>query len=272
MPLYTFEDTYGDGSGAFGQVGRDVVIIGGSTIIKFPFGVATNITYPQGEVSGSRRTDGILGMGFNTQSGILPVQKRTWIEYLAASDEERLFGTSLKLNASSFVNFGYVNKSAYAGEMTVVKVSDTFPLLGTAWIASDIQFGSKSQIFASPPVYMIFDTGNSDLSLPTAVVEEYCANVPGSRSFLNTTWIYPCEEKVPPLDFIFDPALSGPKKISIPGDALKIKSKLPGYCTTKMLARNPKRDLLSAGAPFFISNYVVFNYTIPSLGFASQVN
>lgn len=265
MDGYTFSLGYADGSGASGPAGKDTVDIGGATIPDMPFGVCDSLRYGGGG-SGTRDTDGPVGLGFGVENSIRPTPQCTFMECLEPYVPDPIFGTSFKLNSSGFVNFGYADTSQYTGDLTEIPIANTSSGNEGQWVTQGVKFGSGGNVFSADAIDLDFDSGTSSLSVSADVANAYWALVPGSNA---ASCQYPCGSTLPDLEFVFPSTIGGPTTVSIPGANLKNGDASSGTCYTWM---NVVSGRGNAGLPFYISKYMIWNQANPSLSFADQVN
>ena len=261
----TFGIRYADGSGASGPVGTDSVEIGGATVSDMPFGMCSDLQYGSGETS--RDTDGPVGLGFGAVNSIRPAPQCTFMECLEPYVPSPVFCTYFRLDDSGFVDFGYVNTSAYSGNITTVLIANTSFGNEGQWVTQGVRFGSGGSAFiAAGPVDMDFDSGTAALSLPAAAAAAYFALIPGSSNS-SGLWQYPCGSTLPDFDFFFSQVINGPSWVSIPGRALMNGSADSGMCSTWIYVVTGRAN---AGLPFYITNYIMWDQATPSLAFAAQ--
>jgi aspergillopepsin I len=265
MNGYTFNIGYADGSGASGPVARDTVNIGGAIVPDMPFGLCDDLKYGQGS-SGTRDTDGPVGLGFGAENSIRPAPQCTFMECLEPYVPDPIFGTSFKLNNSGFVNFGYADTTAYSAELTEIPIANTSSGNQGQWVTQGVQFGSSGTVFSAAPIDLDFDSGTASLSLSADAASAYFALVPGSDDS-SGSWNYPCRTTLPDFQFIFPTVLSGPNTVTIPGNNLKNGNATTGTCGTWIDVVTGRGN---AGLPFYITKYMIWNQTNPSLAFADQ--
>lgn len=263
----TFALGYADGSGASGPAGRDTVNIGGAMVPDMPFGICDDLRYGSGS-SGTRGTDGPVGLGFGVENSIRPNPQCTFMECLEPYVPDPLFGTSFKQNNSGFVNFGYADSTQYTGDLTEIPIANTSSGNEGQWVTQGVQFGSGGNVFSAAPIDLDFDSGTASLSVSADVAAAYFALVPGSDGS-SGSWNYPCGTPLPDFDFVFLSVIGGPTTVSIPGQNLKNGDAPSGTCGTWI---NVVTGRGNAGLPFYISKYMIWNQAKPSLAFANQVN
>jgi aspergillopepsin I len=115
MKGHTWVISYGDRSGAHGEVYVDRVTIENLTVAKQAVGVATSVsrTFVQdGEV------DGLLGLGFTQLNSITPNPQKTWFDNIRANLSVPLFATALRRRRAGTYDFGFIDERKYVGNIT----------------------------------------------------------------------------------------------------------------------------------------------------------
>lgn len=264
----TFDISYVDGSGASGPAAYETINVGTASVPNMPFGVCDDLRYGEGS-TGTRDTDGPLGLGFGYGNSIRPVQQCTFMECLVPYVSEPVFASKFTLDDSGFIDFGQTDTSAYTGDLTVVPIANTSSGNEGAWVNQGVQFGSGGQVFSPGPIDLAFDSGTATLSLPADAASDYFALVDGATQGDDGTWTYPCDSTLPDFDFIFTQTTSGPTTVTIPGSAVQNLNddSSDGTCLTWI---NVVDGRANAGLPFYISKYMIWNQAVPSLSFADQ--
>ncbi|KKK19880.1 hypothetical protein P175DRAFT_0535566 [Aspergillus ochraceoroseus IBT 24754] len=265
MSNYTFALGYADGSGASGSVVRETVNIGGAIVPNMPIGICSDLQYGNGS-SGTRDTAGPVGLGFGVMNSIRPNPQCTFMECLEPYVPEPVFGTCFKLDNKGFVDFGYSDSKAYTGDLTEISISNTSSGNEGQWMALGVQFGSGGTLFDVDALDMDFDSGTASLSVSSDIAAAYWALVDGADNS-SGSWEYPCGTRLPDLDFTFASVLDGPSTVTIPGWNLKNGDDSTGMCGTWMDVVDGQGN---AGLPFYITKYMIWNPTRPSLAFADQ--
>ena len=132
---YTWEITYGDGSGARGRVGTDTVKIGTTTVTEQAVELADEVSL---EFQRDIENDGVLGLGFdsinsgelipihNIETGlsivVQPVKQKTFFSNAKASLSAPLFTANLKRGKPGCYTFGYINAAEHTSSITYVPV------------------------------------------------------------------------------------------------------------------------------------------------------
>lgn len=179
MSGYTFSVTYGDNSEIYGPVGTDIVEVAGLTVPKQAIGLPTAVT---SSFQSDTWSDGVLGLGFKDNNDILPNKQPTFFENIKDTLQAPLFTANLKKNTAGNYQFGYIDNSAYSGELHYTPVNSSQGY----W-----QFETTSG--ASPG---IADTGSSILFLDDEIVRNYWKQVKSHTSDSQGV-VFPCSETLP---------------------------------------------------------------------------
>lgn len=115
----TWSISYGDGSGAGGNVYSDKVVIGGVTATSQAVEAATSVS---SAFTSDTDNDGLVGLGFedlNTcQEGGDYSTCNTFMNTVGSSLKTDLFTADLKYHAAGSYDFGFINASKYVGAIT----------------------------------------------------------------------------------------------------------------------------------------------------------
>jgi len=179
VPEYTFGVNYGDGSQTYGTVGTDTVEVAGLTVKKQYIGMPTTVSKA---FQSDTWSDGILGLGFKSNGHIKPEKQPTFFENVMSRLQAPLFTANLKKGTAGNYQFGYIDNTAYSGELHYTPVNNSQGL----W-----QF--RTSPGHSPG---IADTGSSVISLDVELVQDYWKQVPSHTSDGDGI-IFPCSEKLP---------------------------------------------------------------------------
>ncbi|TGJ80708.1 hypothetical protein E0Z10_g8055 [Xylaria hypoxylon] len=258
-----FQIQYGDGSGAEGIVGTDVVNIGGAEVKAQAIELATAVT--QSFVD-DIATDGLLGLAFSTINTVQPTQQKTFFDNVQSSLAEPLFTADLRAGANGAYEFGRIDTSKFTGDLTFVDIdnsqgfwqftSDSFAVDGGA--AQTSVKGNQA----------IADTGTTLLLADPAVAAAYYAQVDGAQNDQQQGgFTIPCAAKLPDLQLAVGDATATVKGADLsfaPIDAA-------GDTCFGGLQAGESGGLQVYGDIFFKSNFVVFNGGNNTLGFAEHV-
>ena len=103
MQGYTWDITYGDQSGASGDVYTDKVVVGGVTATKQAVEAATSVssTFTQNTAN-----DGLLGLAFSSINTVQPQPQTTFFDTVRSTLAKALFTVDLKKGAEGSYTFG----------------------------------------------------------------------------------------------------------------------------------------------------------------------
>ena len=100
---YSWSITYGDGSGAAGDVYADKVDVGGVTATRQAVEAATSVstTFTQNTAN-----DGLLGLAFSSINTVTPKSQTTFFDTVKSTLAKGLFTADLKAGAAGSYTFG----------------------------------------------------------------------------------------------------------------------------------------------------------------------
>ena len=187
----TWSISYGDGSGASGNVYFDTVSVGATTVTKQAVEAAESVS---AEFESDTASDGLLGLAFNSINTASPNQVATFFSNAIPSLAAPLFTANLKKGAPGNYNFGYIDSSEYTGSITYVAVNTA----NGFWEFTGSGYAVGSGAFVSSSIDAIADTGTTLLYLPAAAVKAYYAKVSGAtNSASQGGYIFPCSATLP---------------------------------------------------------------------------
>lgn len=191
----SFEISYGDGSGAAGNVGTDTVDIGGATVTAQAVELATAVSQSFVE---DPNNNGLLGLAFSTINTVQPQQQKTFFDNVMSSLAEPLFTADLRAQAVGAYEFGQVDTSKFTGAMTWVPVNNTqgFWQFTSESFAVD---GGAAQT-STAGAQAIADTGTTLMLADSAVATAYYAQVDGAvDDQTQGGFTFPCAATLPDL-------------------------------------------------------------------------
>lgn len=100
---YTWNITYGDGSGASGTVYADKVVVGGVTATTQAVEAATSVS---SQFTQDTDNDGLLGLAFSSINTVQPQQQNTFFDTVKSSLAKQLFTADLKKGQAGSYDFG----------------------------------------------------------------------------------------------------------------------------------------------------------------------
>jgi hypothetical protein len=189
----TWRIRYGDGSGASGTVGFDVVDVGGTTVQKQCVELANQVSasFTQDEVS-----DGLLGLGFSSISTVQPEQQKTFFENVMSQLTSPVFTADLEeTDGTGTYEFGRIDDSKYHGEIhyTPIDNSDGWWQFQSPTYTID---GKESACTVCSPA--IADTGTSLVYMDADIAKAYWDSTSsGTLSMEQGGYIYDCSESLP---------------------------------------------------------------------------
>lgn len=115
MPGANFSIKYGDGTSASGDVGVDVVDVGGAVVIDQAVQVATTVS---SGFTKDTNVDGLVGLAFSQLSTVKPAKQKTFFENVMPTLIQPLFTADLRRGAPGAYEFGRIDDSRFAGQLT----------------------------------------------------------------------------------------------------------------------------------------------------------
>lgn len=120
----TWQISYGDGSGANGNVYADTVTIGGVTVTSQAVEAAQSVS---AQFQQDTQNDGLVGLAFSSINTCQPTQQTTFFQ--TAINEgilsENLFCADLQKGQPGSYQFGYIDSSKYTGSITYTSVDNS---------------------------------------------------------------------------------------------------------------------------------------------------
>lgn len=252
---YSWSISYGDGSGASGNVFADTVVVGSVTATSQAVEAATSISSEF--VSGAG--DGLLGLAFSSINTVTPTKQTTFFDTTKSSLAAPLFAAALKHDAAGTYDFGFIDSSLYTGSLTYTSVDDSQGFW--SFTAGGYSVGNTT---SSASFSVIADTGTSLMLLPDAAVTAYWNQVPGSsNSASDGGYIFPCSATLPS----FSVTINGYKAV-VPGSYMNY-SPASGSSCFGGIQSNSGIGFSILGDVFLKSQYVVFDSNGPQIGFAA---
>jgi hypothetical protein len=257
---YTWQISYGDGSGASGQVYADKVTVGAVTATSQAVEAATSVST---QFSQDVDTDGLLGLAMSSINTVEPQQQNTWFDTVKSSLAKPLFAVNLKYHAAGTYDFGYIDSSKYTGAITYVAADASQGFWG--FTASGYSIGSGATTSGS--IAGILDTGTTLMYVPTSVAKAYYAKVSGAK--LDNTqggYTFPCSATLPN----FSITVGGVKQ-TVPGKFINY-APVDGSTCFGGMQPNTGIGFSIFGDIFLKSKYIVHDMSTgsPRLGFAQQ--
>ncbi|OAA69733.1 penicillopepsin [Cordyceps fumosorosea ARSEF 2679] len=257
-----FQIKYGDGSGADGRVGSDVVEIGGAAVPRQAIELATNVS---GQFLQDTNNDGLLGLAFGSINTVQPQKQKTFFENIMPSLAEPVFTADLRANAPGAYEFGRIDQSKFTGEMAWIPVDTR----NGFWQFSSEKFavGDGQAQPGGQGAQAIADTGTTLLLADPAIVEGYYSQIPQAQQAKDGI-VIPCNAKLPDLHL----DIGGVYMAKVKGEDLNF-APVDNAGTTCFggLQATSVNGLGIYGDILFKSQFVAFNGGNNSLGMAPHV-
>ena len=260
MAGYSWDITYGDGSGASGKVFADKVVVGSATATSQAVEAATSVS---SDMISDIESDGILGLAFSSVNTVSPNQQKNFFDTVKPQLATPVFTADLKKGAPGSYDFGYIDSAKYTGSITYVNLNTN----GGFWqfSAGGYAIGSGSKV--SKTYSCVADTGTSLLLLPSDIVNAYYKQVKGAvYSNYQGGWVFSCNTKLPTFT-----AIIGGKPFVVPGSYMNYANLGSNMCFGGMQA-DTGIGFSILGDVFLKSQFVVFSQAAakPQIGFAAK--
>lgn len=255
----TFQVSYGDGSGAEGNVGTDVVNVGGASFNAQAVEIATAVTQ---QFVNDQANDGLMGLAFSKLNTVQPQQQKTFLDNVASSLAEPVFTADLKKGAPGTYTFGAIDSTAFKGDLTFVNVDNSQGFWQFSSESFAVNGGTTQQ--ATKGGQAIADTGTTLLLADPIIVNGYYSQVQGAQNNAQAGgFTVPCDAQLPDLDL----DVGGNYVARISGADLNF-SPVSGNTCFGGLQATTQGGLGVYGDIFFKSQFVAFNIGNNTLGLA----
>ena len=114
---YSWTISYGDGSSSSGDVYTDTVTIGNLTVSSQAVEIATSVS---SEFTSDSELSGLVGLAFSSINTVSPKAQNTFFDNAMANLDLPVFTADLKHDTDGSYNFGYIDSSAYTGDIYYV--------------------------------------------------------------------------------------------------------------------------------------------------------
>lgn len=173
----TFSISYGDGSGAAGNVGTDTVNIGGATVTDQAIEMATAVSQSFVQDTNS---NGLVGLAYSKLNTVKPAQQKTFFDNVMPSLAEPVFTADLRKAAVGAYTFGNIDATQFNGTMAWVPVNTTQGF----WQFPSTKFavGNNATQAGNPVGQAIADTGTTLIIADPTVVNGYYSQVPSAQN------------------------------------------------------------------------------------------
>jgi hypothetical protein len=112
--------SYGDGSGAAGMVGMDVVNIGGATATRQAVELATAVSQ---SFAKDANNDGLVGLAFSNLNTVKPTKQTTFFDTVMPQLAMPVFSVDLKNDSTGTYEFGAIDNTRFDGQLTTIPVN-----------------------------------------------------------------------------------------------------------------------------------------------------
>lgn len=256
----SWQISYGDGSGASGDVYKDTVTVGGVTAQGQAVEAASKISQ---QFTEDKNNDGLLGLAFSSINTVSPKPQTTFFDTVKGQLDSPLFAVTLKYHAPGSYDFGYIDKKKFTGELAYADVDNS---KGFWQFTADGYSVGKGEAKKSP-ITAIADTGTTLVMLDDEIVSDYYKQVDGAKNDASAGgYVFDCSTELPEFTIAI-----GDYKAVIPGKHINYAPLQSGSSTcVGGIQSNSGLGLSILGDVFLKSQYVVFDSQGPRLGFAAQ--
>lgn len=254
---YTWSISYGDGSGASGNVFTDSVTVGGVNAPSQAVEAAQQIS---AQFQQDTNNDGLLGLAFSSINTVQPQSQTTFFDTVKNSLAQPLFAVALKHQQPGVYDFGFIDSSKYTGSLTYTGVDNSQGF----WSFNVDSYTAGSQ--SGSGFSGIADTGTTLLLLDDSIVSQYYSQVSGAQQDSSAGgYVFDCSTNLPD----FSVSISG-YTATVPGSLINYGPSGVGSTCLGGIQSNSGIGFSIFGDIFLKSQYVVFDSNGPQLGFAPQ--
>lgn len=191
----TWSISYGDGSGAAGNVGTDTVNIGGVTVTGQAIEMATAISK---SFVTDTQSNGLVGLAFSKLNTVKPAPQKTFFDNAISQGLAMpVFTADLRKASAGSYEFGNIDSTKFNGSLTWATVNTTQGF----WQFSSGKFtvGGGAET-AVPGGQAIADTGTTLMLADPNIVNGYYSKVQGAVNNQQVGGVtFPCASKLPDL-------------------------------------------------------------------------
>lgn len=262
LPGHTFSITYGDGSGAAGVVGTDLVDIGGVQVNQQAVELATRVSQSFVE---DVQNNGLLGLAFSQLNAVTPNKQKTFFDNVLPSLPEPLFTADLRHNTPGAYEFGRIDTSKFTGDLTWIPINKTLGFWQFQTSSFGVDTGPGIALQQTPTGQAIADTGTTLMVVSQEISDGYYSKVPGAQQddALGGVTV-PCNARLP--DLFVD--VGGVYMARIKGEDINFAKVQGNRCFGGV--QPTTGDLQIWGDVFFKSQFVAFNGGNNTLGMAQH--
>ncbi|KAJ9619415.1 hypothetical protein, variant [Exophiala oligosperma] len=258
----TWNISYGDGSGASGNVYTDTVDVGGTTVTSQAVELAETIS---AQFQQDQDNDGLLGLAFSSINTVKPQQQTTFFDTAIKEGvlEANVFTADLKKGAPGSYDFGFIDSSKYTGDITYTAVNNGQGF----WEFTGTGYGVGNGQFQSSSIDAIADTGTTLILVDDDIVSAYYGEVNGAQ-YDNSQggYTFDCSSDLP--DFILGIENT---KFTVPGSFVNFAPITDGSSTCfGGIQSNQGLGLSIYGDVFLKAVFAIFDNDNLQLGFANK--
>ncbi|OLN87572.1 Aspartic protease PEP3 [Colletotrichum chlorophyti] len=257
----SFSIRYGDGSGAQGVVGTDVVDIGGAVVQDQAIEMATAVSQQFVEDSAN---NGLLGLAFSKLNTVKPDKQKTFFDNVMTSLAEPVFTADLRKKTVGAYEFGRIDTTKFTGQMAWIPINTTSGF----WQFSSEKFavGNGQPQQGTAGGQAIADTGTTLMLANPTMVQAYYQQVQGAKQDQTVGGItFPCNAELP--DLMVD--IGGVYMARVKGSDINFAQVDSRTCFGGLQATTSKLQIY--GDILFKSQFVAFNGGNMSLGMAEHI-
>ncbi|KAK1456443.1 eukaryotic aspartyl protease [Colletotrichum melonis] len=256
-----FSIRYGDGSGAQGVVGTDVVDIGGAVVQEQAVEMATAVSQ---QFVQDTANNGLLGLAFSKLNTVKPTAQKTFFDNVMPSLAEPVFTADLRKKTVGAYEFGRIDSSKFTGQMAWIPVNTTSGFWQFSSEKFQVAGGQVQQGTAGAQA--IADTGTTLILANPPMVQAYYQQVQGAKQDQQVGGItFPCNAQLP--DLMMD--IGGVYMARVKGADINFAQVDAQTCFGGLQATTSKLQIY--GDIMFKSQFVAFNGGNMSLGMAEHV-
>ena len=231
----SFTISYGDGSGAAGNVGTDTVDIGGATVTSQAIELATAVSTSFVQ---DIQSNGLVGLAFSKLNTVKPTAQKTFFDNAQASLAMPVFTADLRKNAVGAYTFGAIDSTKFNGSLTWATVNTTNGFW--QFSSSKFQVGTGAAMTVAGG-QAIADTGTTLMLANAAVVNAYYSQVTGAVNNQTVGGVtFPCNAQLPDLQV----DVGGSYMALVRGDDINF-APVDNAGTSKFPSPSPTRPYLS---------------------------
>ncbi|KFX95014.1 hypothetical protein O988_06033 [Pseudogymnoascus sp. VKM F-3808] len=253
----SFDISYGDGSGAAGNVGTDTVDIGGATVTGQAIEMATDVS---DSFVQDINSNGLVGLAFSKINTVKPQKQKTFFDNAMPTLAEPVFTADLRQDEVGAYEFGKIDTARFTGDLTWAPIDPS----NGFWEFTSTKFSvGNGKALNAIGGTAIADTGTTLMLVNAAVVNAYYSQVEGAVNNEQVGGItFPCDSVLPDLNV----DVGGTYTATIQGKFINFAQVNANTCFGGV--QPTTGNLQIYGDIFFKSQFIVFNGGNNTLGLA----